>query len=150
MTLKKTLALLAATTALALSTAPAQAQDGNIHRPDQVQKMADGSSLQLLSHDAGKVVLKRAWLPASKDLPPHGEVAEGRVVVVTVLAGELELAMGDQFDASKLQQLPVGSVVVLTHDHAMHFARTGASGAQLLLAESDVDDVSPRLLQSPR
>lgn len=112
--------------------------------------MAGGSSLQLLSHDAGQVVLRRAWLPAGKDLPPHGEVAEGRVVVVTVLAGELELAMGEQFDASKLQPLPVGSVVVLTHGHAMHFARTGPSGAQLLLAESDARDVAPSLLPNPK
>lgn len=34
MTLQKTLALLAAATALALPAVPARAQDGNIHRPE--------------------------------------------------------------------------------------------------------------------
>ena len=145
MILKKTLALLAAASLIALPATSALADDANVFTPEQVQGMADGTSLTLLSHDADEVVLKRVWLPAGKDLPPHGQVAEGKTVVVTLLAGELEFAMGGEFDESKLQKLPLGSVFVLTHDNATHFARTGPDGAQLLLAESFNRDISPQL-----
>ena len=145
MTLKKNLALLAAASVIVLPTHSALADAANIFAPEQVREMADDGRLTLLSHDADEVVLRRAWLPASQELPPHGQVAEGKTIVVTLLAGELEFAMGDTFDESKLQKLPLGSVFVLTHDNATHFARTGPDGAQLLLAESFNRDISPQL-----
>lgn len=56
---------------------------------------------------------------------------EGKTAIVTVLAGDMELALGGQYDGNKLKDLSVGSVFVLKYDNAAHFAKTGPVGAKL-------------------
>ncbi len=72
---------------------------------------------------------------------------EGKAAIATVLAGDMKLAMGRQCDESKLKDLLVGSVFVLTHDNVAHFATTGPAGAQLMLMIAPEKDLNTDLLR---
>lgn len=88
--------------------------------------------------DTGVVAVK-IWLPANSDIPAHGRVKEGKAAAVMVLSGDLELGMGDQFDANKLVHTPVGSVVILTPGNDTHYGRTGHTPVELLQILGDAD-----------
>ena len=117
----------------------ASAQEMVLHGPQEAanfagEPSASGSrALVLLSHGEGTVRVIRVWYPPNVELPPHGAMQEGQAAIVTVLAGDMKLAMGSEYDESRLETLPVGGAFVLTHENAAHFAKTGAAGAQLLL-----------------
>jgi hypothetical protein len=54
--------------------------------------------------------------------------------------------MGGEYDESKLKDLPVGSVFVLTHGNATHFAKTGPAGAQLMMVIGSEKDLNAGLI----
>ena len=130
--------------------APAMAQDLIRHSPEATLELsgpprASGSNgFRLVSHDDA-VVAVRSWYPANTELAPHPHPA-GKVAVITVLAGQIELGLGDEFDAAKLKAVPVGTTVVLRADDPQHFGRTGPEGAQLLILAAPESSVAPGLL----
>ncbi|RIK83454.1 MAG: hypothetical protein DCC69_14160 [Hyphomicrobiales bacterium] len=141
----------AAVVALGASLAPpAVAQELLWHAPEAVLELAgeprpDGSQgLRLLNHDDA-VVAVRVWYPPDTQIAPHPHPA-GKVALVTVLSGEIELGLGDEYDAGKLKAVPVGSTVVLRADDPRHFGRTGPGGVQLLLVAAPAEAVAPALL----
>ncbi len=141
--------VMAACTVLAV---PVAAQELVLYGPQEVAEHASAPSatgsrrLVLLSHDEGAVRVMRAWYPPDVKLEPHGQMKAGMAAIVTVLAGDMKLAMGSEYDESKLKDLPVGSVFVLTHDNAAHFAKTGPAGAQLLLVIGPDKDLNAGLI----
>ncbi|MFT0531699.1 hypothetical protein ACMHYJ_02545 [Castellaniella hirudinis] len=141
-----------AAAACALFAVPSAAQELLLHGPQAVAGFASAPSasgsrsLGILSYDNKNVRVVRAWYPPAAKLDPHGKMAEGMAAVVTVLAGDMKLAMGDQYDESRLRDLPVGSVFVLTHDNAAHYASTGPAGAQLMLVIAPEKDLNADLI----
>ena len=131
---------------------PAVAQDLVLYGPQEVAGFASAPSdagsrrLGLLSHDQGAVRVLRAWFPPNVKLEPHGQMDAGKAAIVTVLAGDMKLAMGSEYDESKLKDLPVGSVFVLTHGNASHFAKTGPAGAQLMMVIAPEKDLNADLI----
>jgi len=70
----------------------------------------------------------RLKLPANYRIPAHWHSA---IEHITVLSGTFHLGMGDKFDASAMQALPVGSVAIMP-PKMTHFAMTtGATEVQL-------------------
>lgn len=138
--------------ATAVLAAPAMAQDLVMYGPQEVAGFASAPSstgsrgLALLSHDQGAVRVMRVWFPPDVKLEPHGHMDEGKAAIVTVLSGDMKLAMGDEYDESKLKKLPVGSVFMLTHGNTVHFAKTGSAGAQLMLVIAPEKDLNADLL----
>ena len=61
----------------------------------------------------------RLWLPDGYTIPPHFHPAAEHV---TVIQGTLMVGMGEQFDASKLAELPSGTFGVIPPG-MKHFAR---------------------------
>lgn len=111
--------------------------------PDQIQSLSSASTSipgarhwPIVSHDGGQVTATKIWLPAHTDLPPHGKFGVGTAGAVLVLSDGLELAMGSKFDASKLQAVPQGSLVLLTPGHDTHYGRTGEQPVELLMIRS--------------
>ncbi|KAB0615359.1 cupin domain-containing protein [Castellaniella defragrans] len=141
-----------AAAACAILAVPAAAQELVLYGPQEVAGFASAPSdtgtrgLTLLSHDQGPVRVMRAWFPPDAKLEPHGKMDAGMAAIVTVLAGDMKLAMGDKYDESKLRDLSVGSVFVLTHGNAVHFARMGPAGAQLLLVVGPEKDLNADLM----
>lgn len=131
-------------------TMPAAAQELLWHTPEKVLELAgepgaSGSrALRLLNHDDA-VVAVRVWYPADTELAPHAHPA-GKVALVTVLSGEVELGLGDEYDAGRLKPVPVGSTVVLRADDPRHFGRTGPGGVELLLVAAPAAAIAPALL----
>ncbi len=138
--------------ASAFLAVPAMAQELVLYGPQEVAGFASAPSatgsrgLPLLSHDQGAVRVMRAWFPPDTKLEPHGKMDEGKAAIVTVLAGDMKLAMGDKYDENKLRDLPVGSVFVLTHGNAAHFATTGPAGAQLMMVIASEKDLNADLI----
>ena len=137
--------------ALAVSlAAPAAAQELLWHSPEATLDLAgdprpSGShGLRLLNHDDA-VVAVRVWYPPDTEIAPHPHPA-GKVALVTVLSGEIELGLGDAYDAGGLKAVPVGSTVVLRADDPQHFGRTGPSGVELLLVAAPAGAIAPALL----
>ena len=137
--------------ALGVSLAlPAAAQELLWHSPEKALELAgapraSGSNgLRLLNHDDA-VVAVRVWYPPDTEIAPHPHPA-GKVALVTVLAGEIELGLGDEYDAGKLTAVPVGATVVLRADDPQHFGRTGPGGVQLLLVAAPAGSIAPDLL----
>jgi hypothetical protein len=141
-----------ATAACAAWAVPAIAQELVLYGPQEVAGFTSAPSasgsrgLVLLSHDQGAVRVMRVWFPPDVKLEPHGQVDEGKAAIVTVLAGDMKLAMGGEYDESKLKDLPVGSVFVLTHGNATHFAKTGPAGAQLMMVIGSEKDLNAGLI----
>ncbi len=77
-------------------------------------------------------VLFQASLPADTDVPPHGLPA-GKFAMLTLISGQLEIALGAEFEASKLNVLSVGSMALFHPGDPQHFARTGPDGAEILV-----------------
>ena len=134
----------------ASATFPAAAQELLWHTPEKTLELsgeprASGSNgLRLLNHDDA-VVAVRVWYPPDTEIAPHPHPA-GKVALVTVLSGEIELGLGDEYDAAGLKAVPVGSTVVLRADDPQHFGRTGPSGVQLLLVAAPEGAIAPALL----
>ena len=131
-------------------SAPAAAQDLLMHTPEAVLDLSGeprptGSrGLRLLNH-ADEVVAVHVWYPPDTEIAPHPHPA-GKVALVAVLSGSIELGLGDEYDAGKLQAVPPGGVVVLRADDPQHFGRTGPEGVQLLLVAGPAEAVTPALL----
>lgn len=138
--------------ACAVLAVPAAAQELVLFGPQEIathtsEPSASGSRrLALLSHDDGLVRVLRVWYPPEVKLEPHGQMKEGMAAIVTVLAGDMKLAMGSEYDESRLKDLPVGSAFVLTHDNAAHYAKTGPAGAQLMLVIGPEKDLNADLI----
>jgi quercetin dioxygenase-like cupin family protein len=110
------------------------------------QKTAeDGMKIRVLTNGKG-VMSMRVSVPPNADIAPHGH-PPGKVALVTVLSGSIELALGERFDATRLQRIPAGEMIVLRATDTKHYARTGADGAELLLVIAPPDAVGPGLLE---
>lgn len=146
----KRVALAAATVVAGSLVLPAAAQDLQVLQPQAVAELASAPGatgsrgLRLLSHEDA-VVAVRVWYPPNTEIAPHPHPA-GKVALVTVLSGEIELGLGDQYDAGKLRPVPVGGLVVLRADDPQHFGRTGPDGAELLLVAGPAGAVSTSVL----
>lgn len=142
--------LLAAAALGAALSLPAAAQELLWHSPEAALELSgapreSGSNgLRLLNH-GDEVVAVRVWYPPDTEIAPHPHPA-GKVALVTVLAGEIELGLGDAYDAGRLTPVPVGATVVLRADDPQHFGRTGPSGVQLLLVAAPAGAIAPALL----
>jgi len=129
---------------------PAAAQDLQVLQPQALEELAGAPGatgsrgLRLLSHEDA-VVAVRVWYPPNTEIAPNPNPA-GKVALVTVLSGEIELGLGDEYDASKLQPVPVGSLVVLREGDPQHFGRTGPGGVELLLVAGPAGAVSTSVL----
>lgn len=148
----KTVRALAGLAALGLFAAgAASAGDVRSFTPEQASSFASetkaipGARIFMMhNHGDGAVKVIKVWLPANSDIPPHGGVKEGKMAVATVLTDGLQFAMGDTFDAAKLKPLPAGTMIILTHDNAVHFARTGSKPVELMLVEGlEADFATP-------
>lgn len=141
--------LVAAVLGAALSL-PAAAQDLLWHAPEKALELsgAPGGSgsnaLRLLNH-GDEVVAVRVWYPPNTEIAPHPHPA-GKAALVTVLAGEIELGLGDAYDAGRLTPVPVGATVVLRAGDPQHFGRTGPGGVELLLVAAPTEAIAPALL----
>lgn len=131
----------------------ASAQEINLHHPQDIASLAGEPSasgsraLPLFANEDGTVRVMRVWYPPNVKLSPHGEMKEGQAAIVTILAGDMKFAMGSEFDASRLETLPVGSVFVLTHENAAHFATTGLAGAQFLIVMGPEKDLNSEMIR---
>lgn len=129
---------------------PAAAQDLHWLAPEAVLALPgatddDGVTRRpLLRHDDAVIVARASLLP-NAEVPPHPHPA-GKVALVTVLSGEIELALGDEYDAGRLQTVPAGSLVVFRADDPQHFAHTGPNGAELLIVAGPAEAVAPAVL----
>lgn len=139
----------AAALAAALA-APAAAEDLRWLSPDAFAALPGGAGegemahRPLMRHDDA-VIAVRVSIPANTEVPPHPHPA-GKVALVTVISGEIELGLGDDFDTGKLETVPAGSLVVFGVDDPQHFARTGPSGAELLLVAGPPEAIAPEIL----
>lgn len=70
--------------------------------------------------DQAKPFTIRLKFPANYKIPAHWHPA---IEHVTVLSGTFNLGMGDKWDESKMQALPVGSVAIM-QPRTTHFAMT--------------------------
>ncbi|HWM82213.1 MAG TPA: hypothetical protein VNQ56_09140 [Pseudolabrys sp.] len=111
------------------------------------QKTAeDGMKIRMLANGGG-VAAVRVAVPPNADIQPHGH-PPGKVALVTVLSGSIELALGDRFDAARLRLVRAGEMVVLRASDGKHYARTGTGGAELLLVAVPPETVGPGLLEA--
>ena len=95
---------------------------GNLKWTDGPPSLPAGSKAAVIEGDPknpGPFTM-RLKLPANYKIPPHWHPAEEHV---TVISGTLNMGMGDKFDASKGNALPVGSFAVMPAK-ANHFAFT--------------------------
>lgn len=143
--------ILATITALAASLAfPAAAQDLRWLAPEDVLALPGlaGDDLvtrrPLLRHEDA-VIAARASIPPNSEIPPHPHPA-GKVALVTVLAGEIELGLGADYDPARLQAIPAGGLVVFRADDPYHYARTGPNGAELLIVAAPAEAIVPAVL----
>ena len=130
--------------------APAAAQDLLWHAPEAVLELpgatdGDGITRRPLLRHEDAVIAARASVPPNSEVQPHAHPA-GKVALVTVLSGEIELALGDEYDAARLQTVPPGSLVVFRADDPQHFARTGPNGAELLIVAAPAEAIVPEVL----
>lgn len=91
------------------------------------------------------VVAMRASLPPNADIPPHGH-PKGKAAMLFVLAGELQLGLGTQFDPAALRRVAPGGMAVFQADDPLHFARTGPEGAEFLVIAAPPEAVMPAML----
>lgn len=137
--------------ALACGSTGPQAQELLFHTPEDVLSLpgetaADGLTRRVLA--AGDdVVVVRASLPPGADIPAHAHPA-GKAALVTVLSGGIAFGLGDAFDASRLQEVPAGGLVVFRADDPMHFARSGPAGAEILVVAVAPEVVEDAVLQA--
>ena len=139
--------------AIALGAAialPAAAQELHWLAPEAVLELPgatgdDGITRRPLLRHEDAVIAARASLPPDSEVPPHPHPA-GKVALVTVLSGEIELALGDEYDAGRLQTVPAGSLIVFRADDPQHFARTGPNGAELLIVAGPAEAIAPAVL----
>ncbi len=107
------------------------------------QRTAWGGTVRPLAQAGGHLVA-RVSLPAAADIPPHPHPS-GKAALVTVLRGSFELALGTQFEPTRLVRIPTGETVLFRLDDPHHFARTGPEGAELLLVAVPPDALVPEL-----
>ena len=97
----------------------------------------------------------RVKVPGGVKLMPHRHTEDR---TYTVISGIFYIGLGDEFDASKLQAYPPGSVIVLPGSTShFHWARSGeyvtqvtAIGPLGLEYVNEKDDPRPRPLRPPR
>jgi quercetin dioxygenase-like cupin family protein len=101
-------------------------------KPDELTWKASpalppGAEVAILVGDPTKaeVVVQRVKFPPNYRLPPH---THPYAEVVTVLSGSVGFGMGEKFDTTKGEMVPVGSLNVVPAKHA-HFGWTGKEGA---------------------
>jgi len=149
MSLRLPIAVMSAALAGGLAL-PAAAQELHWLSPEAVLELPGSTGddqvtrRPLLRHDDA-VIAARASVPPNADIPPHPHPA-GKVALVTVLSGEIELGLGDAFEAGKLRRIPVGGVIVLRADGPQHFARTGPDGAELLIVAAPAEAITAEIL----
>ena len=86
----------------------------SIHSPkdlpwtDAPASLPRGAKIAVLEGDPTKEgpFVFRAWLPDGYRIPPH---THPKVERITVISGTFNVGMGDRFDQSKTQPMPVGT-----------------------------------------
>lgn len=86
---------------------------------------------RILARNENTVVIQ-ATLPADADIPPHGLPA-GKTAILTLLRGQLSLALGSEFDATALKPIEQGGMALFNPGDPQHYGRTGADGADILV-----------------
>lgn len=106
------------------------------------RQATDALTRRFLARSANTVIFE-ASLPPDTDVPPHG-LPSGKFAILTLIAGQLEIALGTEFDPAPLKQLEPGSMALFRQDDPQHYARTGPDGAEILVvafeAASATDD----------
>jgi quercetin dioxygenase-like cupin family protein len=104
-------------------------QDGHsVVMPDTLQwvepPVLPGALLAVVMGDPAKegLFVYRLKMPAGYKVPPHVHKASENV---TVLSGTFSIGVGEKFDQSKGQELPVGGFVSIPPNHP-HYAWAGA------------------------
>ena len=119
-----TLALSAATNPQpsGIKSAHVMVTPGDLKWTDGPPSLAAGSKAAVIEGDPKNPGLftMRLKLPADYKIPPHWHPADEHV---TVISGTFNMGMGDKFDASKGNALPVGSFAVMPAK-TNHFAFT--------------------------
>jgi quercetin dioxygenase-like cupin family protein len=119
-----TLALSAATNPQASATQSTHVMvtPGDLKWTDGPPSLAAGSKAAVIEGDPKNPGLftMRLKLPANYKIPPHWHPADEHV---TVISGTFNMGLGDTFDESKGNALPVGSFAVMPAK-ANHFAFT--------------------------
>lgn len=95
------------------------------------RRAVDELTRRILARNAHTVVIQ-ASLPPETDVPPHGLPA-GKFAMLTLLRGQLALALGPEFDPTYLKQLAPGDMALFRPGDPYHFGRTGADGAEILV-----------------
>ncbi len=109
------------------------------------KEAGDRLTRRVLARDPHTVVIQ-ASLPPLSEIPPHGLPA-GKPALLTLLRGQLQLALGEEFDEHALTQIPLGGMAVFRADDPKHFGRTGPDGAEILVVAFDEGAVTGPLEQ---
>jgi quercetin dioxygenase-like cupin family protein len=126
----KKLLIAAALIALAGPTSAQDAAKPTMTRPDALAwkdapYLPKGAQYVVLMGDptkAGEMFVQRVKFPANYQIPAH---THPYVDIVTVLAGNLGLGMGEKLDTQKGEMLKAGSFLTMPARHA-HYAWTGS------------------------
>lgn len=105
----------------------------------------DRLTRRVLARDPHTVVIQ-ASLPPAADIPPHGLPA-GKPALLTLLRGQLWLALGEEFNETALIQIPLGGMAVFRATDPKHFGRTGPDGAEILVVAFNQEAVTGPLQQ---
>jgi quercetin dioxygenase-like cupin family protein len=147
--MKKKLLVLVALIGLAGSALAQDAMKATRVKPDELTWKANpalppGSQFAILMGDPTKseVVVQRVKFPPNYQIPPH---THPYAEVVTVLSGSMGFGMGEKFDTTKGEMVPLGTVNVVPVRHA-HFGWTGNEGAILQIqyaGPGGIDYINP-------
>src|SRR5215207_58484 len=115
-----------AVAALALGLSPALAQQSHtMVNANEVQwkeapPVLPGAQISVLYGDPAKegVFVMRIKFPANYRVPPHTHPVDE---IVTVISGEFNLGMGEEFDAAQSQTYTAGGLIAMPPETA-HFA----------------------------
>lgn len=109
----RSLSLLVALAAIAMSAQTQQEQAVNIYQPDVLEwkegpaALLPGARMAVVKGDPTKPGLftMRLWFPADYRVDPHWHVADEHV---TVISGALHIGMGERFDREMGKPVPEG------------------------------------------
>lgn len=121
--------LFVATAALALGLSPALAQEPQptMANADEVQwtdgpAALPGTQMSALYGDPSQegIFVIRVKFPANYRVPPHAHPVDE---IVTVISGEFNIGMGEEFDEAQTTPLTAGALVAMAPETA-HFVHT--------------------------
>ena len=145
----KKLLILVGLIALAGSALAQDAMKATRVKPDELTWKANpalppGAQIAILIGDPTKseMVVQRVKFPPNYQIPPH---THPYAEVVTVLSGSMGFGMGEKFDTTKGEMVPVGTLNVVPVRHA-HFGWTGNEGVILQVqytGPAGIDYINP-------